>query len=148
MGTAVTYFLLQGPGVYYAGNSAAVVASKESSYALFGMFVCFGFFAGYLYYQVASSQDSNATSLQDLRNEVIQGSIMSGDISLLGVMKSEFKHYFLKAAEAPSEVSSLTQHERLNLMRRLQIVMRPFFSRYDRDRSRALDIAELSVVFR
>lgn len=52
IGTSITYLFLQGPGVFYAGNSVAVIAQKERIWALIGMFLCFALFAWYLYYQI------------------------------------------------------------------------------------------------
>ena len=63
IGTSATYLLLQGPGVFYAGSDQTVIAQKESIWALLGMFLCFGLFSWYLYYQIQVSQSRDMSTL-------------------------------------------------------------------------------------
>lgn len=96
LGTSATYFLLQGPGLYYAGLSVSEVAWKESNWALVGMILCFVLFAGYLWYQIRNSSSDELGGQQDRRNSVIEDAIRKGEITLLGAMQSEFRRTEMK----------------------------------------------------
>ncbi len=52
MGTSLTYFLLQGPGLFYQDESLSEVSNKQHIWSLIGMICCFVLFVAYMKYQM------------------------------------------------------------------------------------------------
>ena len=86
---------------------------------------------------------------------MIQSSIRHGIVSLLGVMSTEQLGELDNSASASavSESSRLKDTSRgggvadLATNVRLEIVLRPFFKKYDRDGNGSLDLHELNALF-
>jgi hypothetical protein len=59
LGTSLTYFILQGPGIFVNGDPDSVVAAHEHVWSALGFFVCIGLFSAYMWYQykIANSDD-------------------------------------------------------------------------------------------
>jgi hypothetical protein len=146
LGTSSTYLLLQGPGLYYSGMTVSEVAWKESNWALVGMFLCFLLFVGYLWYQIQNSASEELGGQQDRRNSVIEEALRKGEVTLLGVMQSEFARVELRQHLSESTPLVLERNPELNS--RLKAVLKPFFSKYDANGDGHLTIAELANAFR
>jgi hypothetical protein len=109
IGTSLTYLILQGPGVFYLGETDAEVARHESLWSLGGLVVCLGLFVLYLWYQfkVAHSEDQTNT-FNELRSRVVSDAIEMGEISLFGAMSEELDAGQKKHS---SETSSLVNKD-------------------------------------
>lgn len=144
IGTSLTYLILQGPGVFFLGETDAEVARHESLWSLGGLIICLGLFVMYLWYQfkVAHSEDQTNT-FNELRSRVVSDAIEMGEISLFGAMSEELE---AGIKNRPSETSSLVNKDAS--VGRLERVLRPFFSKYDRDRNGSLSTDELSLIFK
>eukprot|EP00602_Paraphysomonas_sp_CaronLab_P005011 CAMPEP_0185031062 /NCGR_PEP_ID=MMETSP1103-20130426/18307_1 /TAXON_ID=36769 /ORGANISM="Paraphysomonas bandaiensis, Strain Caron Lab Isolate" /LENGTH=429 /DNA_ID=CAMNT_0027566431 /DNA_START=181 /DNA_END=1471 /DNA_ORIENTATION=- len=145
MGTATTYLLLQGPGLVYESYSQEKLAKTESAWAFVGMIVCAVLFCSYLVYQLYTSSSHLEGSQNDRRNKAITDSIHRGEISLLGVMKSELGDII---AHHASEGTPLIINEEAELLHRLKVVLWPFFHKYDESKTGTLDIVELAAAMR
>jgi hypothetical protein len=119
LGTSTTYLLLQGPGLYYSGLSLSEVAWKESNWALVGMVVCFALFVAYLWYQIQNSASEELGGQQDRRNSVIEEALRKGEVTLLGVMQTEFNREELR--QHLSESSPLVLERNPQLHNRLKV---------------------------
>jgi hypothetical protein len=119
IGTSLTYFILQGPGLFYEGESTQEVAMHENGWALLGLVVCTVLFAAYLWYQyrVAQSEDAHST-FNERRDRVISMSIEQGEISLFGALSSEMGSDEKKAA---GESSTLFNYEKERKIIRLEV---------------------------
>jgi hypothetical protein len=146
LGTSTTYLLLQGPGLYYSGMTVSEVAWKESNWALAGMLLCFVLFVGYLWYQIQTSSSEELGGQQDRRNSVIEEALRKGEVTLLGVMQSEFTRVELRQHLSESTPLVLERNPELNT--RLKAVLKPFFAKYDANGDGHLTIAELANAFR
>lgn len=123
LGTSTTYLLLQGPGIYYGGLSVSEVAWKESSWALIGMILCFVLFVGYLWYQIRASSFEELGGQQDRRNSVIEEALRKGEVTLLGVMQSEFGRAELR--QHLTESTPLVLERNPQLHNRLKVQQNP-----------------------
>ena len=135
--TAVSYLVIQGPALFYVGQSHEQVAAAEHNWAVAGFILCTIMFVGYLAYQYYLSQAGNEVTEQK-RGEVIKEKIQKGEVSLLGVMFG-----YLDAAGS-HETSSLLNSQ---LKNKLEQVLKPFFEKYDVDRNGSIDMSELAAVF-
>lgn len=121
MGTSLTYLILQGPGLFYEGETTLEVAEHENSWALLGLVVCTALFAAYLWYQyrVAQSEDAHST-FNERRDRVISTSIEHGEISLFGALSSEMNNGDNKAV---GEGSTLFNYEKERKIQRLEVFL-------------------------
>lgn len=120
LGTSTTYLLLQGPGLYYRSLSVSEVAWKESSWAFVGMILCFLLFVAYLWYQIQTSASEEQGGQQDRRNSVIEEALRKGEVTLLGVMQSEFGRAELK--QHLTESTPLVLERNPQLHNRLKVI--------------------------
>lgn len=162
LGTSITYILLQGPGLYYAGLSVSEVAWEESNWAFIGMILCFIFFVGYLWYQIRNSSSDEQGGQQDRRNSVIEDAIRKGEITLLGAMQSEFKRTEMRRHLSESSPLVLERNPQLDMRLKVsyliylfnlfihsfsKVILKPFFTKYDLNGDGFLSLVELSNVF-
>lgn len=144
--TAVSYLIIQIPGLYYVDMPTADIAEHERKYALYGFIFCFCFFTVYLWYQYIHKDDGHVEA--QLEQSFI-AAIQDGEISLLGVMCSELSSgqadssSYQKVGEA-TPLSAIGDKS----MGRLRRLLKPFFKKYDADGNGSLDIMELTVVFK
>ena len=143
--TSGTYLFLQVPDLLYNVDSDETMAKRESLWALVGMIACILSFLGYIGYQIKTAGIHAEGSQEDRRNKVITEAIHRGEISLLGVMKSEMgnviKHHL-------TEGTPLVMDEEAELLHRLKVVLLPFFQKYDETKTGHLDLVELACVMR
>lgn len=138
--TAVSYLLIQGPAFFYAGEPQHVIAESEHNWAVAGFITCMVMFVAYLGYQYYLSQVGNELTEQK-REEVIKDKIARGEISLLGVMFG----FLDSRTRTDYETSPLLNSQ---LRSKLDHVLKPFFEKYDTDKSGTIDLSELGAVFR
>eukprot|EP00607_Mallomonas_marina_P007925 CAMPEP_0182424912 /NCGR_PEP_ID=MMETSP1167-20130531/11188_1 /TAXON_ID=2988 /ORGANISM="Mallomonas Sp, Strain CCMP3275" /LENGTH=541 /DNA_ID=CAMNT_0024605089 /DNA_START=242 /DNA_END=1867 /DNA_ORIENTATION=+ len=124
MGTASTYLFLQVPGLMFRSQRLDVVAAEEHHYAVVGFIISLAMFAGYMYYQLAISRQSNNVIL-NRRESIMRRSITSGEVSLMGVLTEEIRRAAMKVGE-----SSLLMPDNPDLTR-LRNVLRPFYAKHD-----------------
>lgn len=172
MVTALTYLLLQVPGLVYWNASHDEQVLGEQNWALLGFFVCFFFFAAYLYYQYKISLEDSADSMQALtREQYFRDAINRGDVTLLGVMSFAFKDVpntvngtfqktdgsrdvgknektaLLSQRSARKPSISQADSDPQSPMNKLDRLLKPFFAAYDLDKSDTLSKEELYSVF-
>lgn len=88
--TALTYLVLQIPGMMHLHETKEEQAANERNYAITGTAICMTFFFGYLYTQYSHS--GNPEGRHDkARDEFMRDAIANKEITLLGVMVSEYK---------------------------------------------------------
>jgi hypothetical protein len=163
--TAMTYLVLQVPGMMYIDGSRAEQAAGEKIFAQIGACLCLLFFCGYLYLQYLHSGAPD--SLQDkTRDEYLASAIAQKKVTLLGVMTTEYQAEVRerKDRRAGSPYHKLATVEEgaaiagggrgaggdgfsERFMKRLRKILRPFFRAYDTDDSGNLQIDELRVLF-
>jgi hypothetical protein len=162
--TAMTYLVLQVPGMMYIDGSRAEQAAGEKIFAQIGACLCLLFFCGYLYLQYLHSGAPD--SLQDkTRDEFLASAIAQKKVTLLGVMTTEYQaevrerkdrragspYHKLATVEEGTPIAAGARaggdgfSERF--MKRLRKILRPFFRAYDTDDSGNLQIDELRVLF-
>lgn len=152
--SSFSYLLLQVPGLWYEGDSLQQVAFEEHSWALVGFFCCLFLFCAYMWYswQISEEAESSHNAHLLTRDEKIKESIVSGDISLLGAMHSEFE--FSGGGDQTYDnthkygaVSTTNSSEHAFLRQRVTRLVKPFFFKYDDDKSGSLELEELGRVF-
>ncbi|RYH27768.1 hypothetical protein EON65_13220 [archaeon] len=157
--TAVSYFLLQVPGLIYLNNTPEEQAQGEKLWAQLGFVVCLVLFVGYLYQQY---QISRADITQKrTREQYLRNAILNRKITLTGVMIAELAEYNLISPHYASKQATEESH----LMRRksthvgnveiptefiehLERILKPFFKIFDEDDNNQLSTQELVAVFR
>jgi hypothetical protein len=154
--TCMPYLLLQVPGLMYENASTREVAAAEHSWAAFGFLSCFFLFCAYLYYSYRLSESNQNKSQMLTREEVIKAGIEKGTISILGLMQSE-REYTLKvqhqrisssASGGDVKYGAVDTFDAGDEYRdRVSRLIKPFFHRYDTDRSGSLELDELGRVF-
>lgn len=162
--TAMTYLVLQIPGMMYHDRTRAEQAAGEKIFAQIGACLCLLFFCGYLYLQYLHSGAAN--SLQDKsRDEYLRDAIAQKKVTLLGVMMTEYQAEMRerrgRRATSPYHLAGTAEESAAlaagsrpsggdfseRYMRRLRKILRPFFKSYDTDDSGNLQIEELRVLF-
>lgn len=170
--TAMTYLVLQVPGMMYLDKSRAEQAAGEKIFAQIGACLCLLFFCGYMYlqYQHSGAPDS----LQDKsRDEYVHWAIANKKITLLGVMLTEYEAEVRERGSGVSPRSGSPNHKldtvdettalksgqgqrrsstssadtfSNRFMTRLRKILRPFFKVYDADGNDSLQLDELRVL--
>lgn len=143
--TSISYLIIQGPAFFLEDLSIEEVAAKEKSWGIATLITCTISFCGYLAYQwwlCASGQDE---VFEDVMEEVRRNMIMSGKISLMGCMKEEMR-MGRKQGQGYNSIEGAPANEKSML--RLSRLLRPFFDKYDADKSGCLDVDELHSVFK
>lgn len=161
--TALTYLVIQIPGMMYLEGTRAEQAAGEKVFAQFGAGLCLFFFVSYMILQYRHSGAPD--TLQDkTREEYIASAIASRKVTLLGVMLTEYKaeareRLESRAASPYHKVSTIDETTSFSprttnppdfsdrYMKRLRKILRPFFKVYDADNSNSLQIEELRVLF-
>lgn len=156
--TAMTYLVLQIPGMMYHEESTAKQAEGEKLFAQIGACLCLLFFCGYLYLQYLHSNTPDSLTDKS-RDEYVRSAIAQKKITLLGVMMTEYQAEVRdrrdKRAGSPyhkpgsvEEGTGLTSGNDFSqrFIRRLRMILRPFFLAYDADNSGNLQLEELRVV--
>lgn len=153
--SSFSYLLLQVPGLLYDKENLKKIALVEHNWALVGFFCCMVLFCCYMWYSWRISQEAETSHNSQLlmRDEKIKDSIVSGEISLLGAMHSEFE--FSDSSSGGDHVDtshkygavSQSYEEDAFMRERLSRLVKPFFYRYDDDKSGSLELEELGRVF-
>ena len=147
--TAITYLVIQIPGIAYIHESSERKAKGEQPFALFGLIFAFLLLILYLVYQYIISRhpDPNGVLERQLDDAYIEA-IQTGKISLLGLMTAEFQKDIKGSNEATPLRSAIASSDAPpDAIVKLRKLLKPFFHKYDRDHSGHLDIDELGVVF-
>jgi Ca2+/H+ antiporter len=154
--TCMPYLLLQVPGLMYENASLREVAAAEHSWAAFGFLSCLFLFCAYLYYSYKLSESNQNNSQILTREEVIKAGIEKGTISILGLMQSE-REYAMKlqqqrmnstAGSGDAKYGAVDTVDSGDEYRdRVSRLIKPFFHRYDTDRSGSLELDELGRIF-
>lgn len=171
--TASAYVVMQLASLIYIVPVAPTEAEKEviqaqqSPFVLVACIICWISLCGYLYNQVTMSGEEGSAQVLK-RDKIMQRAIEDGKISLLGLMSYEFKEHAAEykaileaskiyhagdaaaAASGDTESTPLRRSSRVvsPAEQRIQTLLRPFFLRYDADKSGFLDVQELASVFR
>lgn len=147
--TSVTYLFLQGPGLYLESSGVtkpSKIASGERPWALAGAVMCFVLFVAYMRYQAMIGAGDDDVVKMERKSSVQQEYIARGDISLRGVMKQEIV-CMLQNTENFGETTSL-KGSNSKILKKLEVVLLPFFRKYDVQKRKRLDKSELSTLFR
>lgn len=161
--TAVSYLILQVPGMMYLNNTPVEQAAGEKHWAQLGAVLCLTFFVGYLYQQYKICQDD--ITQKRIREEYLRSAILSKKISLTGVMIAELAEYKLIHPKYSSHTTYQSEESRplrrksssemvqpLNIpeefMNHLERILKPFFKIYDENGDGVLNKQELVAVFR
>lgn len=162
--TALSYFLIQGPAFVYQNQDDDKIKQGEHEWALYGTILSTVFFIGYLYYQMKVA-NSDSTK-EDKINEISKEKIMAGEISLLAVVQPQIErirqgkpvvsrrnsNVGLKKSNNNNDddVNQSLMHNEEPLPAQIKdtiiYLIKPFFKKYDIDRSGCIEIHELSVV--
>ncbi|CAN0420200.1 unnamed protein product [Pylaiella littoralis] len=148
--TSISYLIIQGPAFFLSNETDAEVSSAEYWFALAGIITCSVLFIGYLLYQWEMSRTDNDQVLEDFMEEVRRDKIMEGKISLLGVMQAELNLVVGYSQSSEGGYHSMDGGDLVlpeKVMRRLEKLLRPFFDKYDDDKSGQLDKMEFWSVF-
>ena len=155
--TSLSYFIIQGPAILLSESShdSAAIAKGESKWALLGLVVTLVFFFGYLLQQkrLADSEtdEPKLLKIDQARIEALR----SGDANLIGVMAEVLAtHRVTSLSAGYQSVAGAAGGERAgtgiaeSAMKQLAAVSRPFFDKYDVDRSGTINQLELALLFR
>ena len=149
--TCCSYGIIQGPAFLLAGDDAAAVSRGEHVWALAGLVCTLGGFVAYLVYQVRSTDVDAAKQLK--QESLIKGMVQRGEVSLAGAMAD-----LVNAAVTEGETTAGDREAGAygtvvgaledSIKVKVSAVVRPFFERFDRDKSGQLDLNEVEAVFR
>jgi len=152
--TSLSYLLLQVPGLIYLKDGTAAQAVGEKGWATSGIVFCSLLLSWYLYDQYSKANaPQNVSMISTVREEVEKHAILSKQLSLRGLLRTELQealdmHIPEVSHGYQTEASSL-QHTHLpaETMSRLRRLLKPFFNKYDKDGSGTLDPEELQSLF-
>lgn len=148
--TSVTYLFLQGPGLYLENSGvtkSSQIASGEKPWALVGLIMCSILFVGYMRYQSLVGANEEDVVRMERQASVTNQYIGRGDISLRGALKQEILTMLHEVENVPRESSSL-KGPNSKIIKKLEVVLLPFFRKYDLQKRKCLDMSELSTLFR
>ena len=120
IGTSLTYFLLQGPGLFYVNQPLSVVAGHQQYWSLAGLIICLCCFCANMRYQykVANCDDIHS-SFSELKDAVIQEGIKEGEITLFGALKPDMKS--IDMDDRIDEATALNNNSREKKLQRLEV---------------------------
>lgn len=145
--TSITYLFLQGPGLFLqmeGVHKSSKIAIGERPWAAMGAIMCFVLFAAYMRYQAMLGSSENDVVGCERTSSISQVYIENGQISLRGLMQKEIISLLNESTTA--ETSSLKGHSKV--YKKLEVLLLPFFRRYDMQKRKCLDMSELSCVFK
>eukprot|EP00301_Raphidiophrys_heterophryoidea_P001233 c10599_g1_i4.p1 GENE.c10599_g1_i4~~c10599_g1_i4.p1 ORF type:complete len:612 (+),score=142.16 c10599_g1_i4:74-1837(+) len=144
---AASYVFIQGPAFYYLKHDKAVgdVSRDEQNWAIGAFCLCIVCFVGYLAMEFLHNTHSEAT--ERIVVEVAQKELQNHHLSLIAVMAGVLETH---ESETKSTSSPVTEFSRIDggLTKRLRLVLKPFFAKYDEDRSGYLSLGEVEFLLK
>lgn len=148
--TSITYLIIQIPAFVYYRDSDAALAKAEKPWAIVGLLVALVSFVGYLWYQWRISGHDQVK--EDRISEIAVTMISNHCLTLLGVMGPEFtkalKEHGLHTDSGGYGTAGGGIEMSPTVRGRLSHMIRPFFNKYDADRSGHIDVPELALLFK
>jgi len=132
-------------------DEAKKLALQESPAALVGLLLAFASFVAYLRSQVGAAYGPAAAASPELEDRQRQSAVRAvarGGVGLVAAIKPILESMEVDIVASPlrgDEERALVAADAGRAM--LRAVLRPFFAKYDDDRSETLDLMELSRVF-
>lgn len=170
--SSLSYVIIIFPNIVYASDSTKTIAFEDRNFALSTFIVCFCMLGYYIYYQITvSRQEDNANNL--LRDELLRAAVKKKMVSLLAIMTKDLEIDTKKGLVEPlredngsnsmsrrisftneagsSGAASQEETEVLIIQsqskKRLAILLRPFFDKYDTHMSGSIPSYNLHGLF-
>jgi Ca2+/Na+ antiporter len=139
MATGALYLIIQIPAFFYTGSNT-VVAAGERYYALVGLIACTAAFLAYLVYMFRSSavEEKVERKVNSARQDAIKG----GKMTLAGLFFAEIDE--MQSNGTANENTSLNGDSAQKA--KFTNVIKPFFSKYDKNGDNQMDQGELKLV--
>jgi len=153
--TSTSYLIIEGGALTFRDSDDESLPASEASYALGAFVIAIIFFVAYLTYAYI---DSGAP--EDVKNQdsFLTEGLADGNITLVGVVGGIMAEY--EGKEDPSAPKS-GEDQRLvggggggktqgdeRVVNRLKNILKPFFKKYDKDGSNALDVEEMGSLLK
>lgn len=164
MATAFTYVFLQLPGLIIDTDSFREIAAAQKCCALLGLLIAVVMLIGYMWVQTKAAQESDSV-MHNRREGFLRHAIESGEVSVLGALLKEFRHYRPRqgwlasltpttaAADQRGQIETQFKETAKLLpdsnphLRTLRNVLRPFFAKHDPGEG-TVGVVELAAVIR
>jgi Ca2+/Na+ antiporter len=151
--TSISYLVIQLRAFQLEKSGSNSVALGERFYALVGLIICTVLFFGYLVYQWMTSEQSRIKGTED---RVKQKYMEMGLVGIVDSFRGEFENAVIRkrtlSTTGPVQYSAVESISFESLPTEIQTRFKQFvkkhFDKYDTDKSRALDIDEIKLVFK
>jgi len=140
--TSISYLIIQIPALFFGGFSTETVGYLEVDYSFTAMLSCLALFVGYLYFQYKIADDDLK---KNVRLEQIIEKIQHGDISLRGIILAELASLNVSIGESEKFLKGMNNNSHKEMM---ELIVKPFFKKYDKDSNNFLSLYELTAVFK
>jgi Ca2+/Na+ antiporter len=167
--SAIPFLVLQGPAMFYVNMTVAKQAMKESGWSLIGLLLCIFVFCAYLWYQYRSANDDDQKEKQNAR---VLNAIENNKVTFLAVIYGELVAenvrfpdeswirrgtptlLSLDSSSKGNNYQAITAFDYAStdlpekVLVSLERLLKPFFAKYDVDKSGLLDSMELQALLR
>jgi len=139
--TSVSYYVIEGAALAYRNVSDDQISTYEFPYAIAAFLLCMILLSAYLWLAYSASNSDDAVVERD---EYLTEGIKSGSISLVAVVKAVIPE--TPTGEPSEQTGLLTADDKA--IKRLKMILKPFFDKFDADGSKSIDSGELTLVLK